>query len=131
MARLPRLYVEGCSHHVIQRGNNRQACFFADEDYAIYVDKLREASEKYQVDVHAFVLMTNHVHLLVTPIDELGIARMMQSVGRFYVRYVNTTYRRTGTLWGRFLLLQNLHLLRPCNSRVVINQRWLIAIDIF
>jgi putative transposase len=103
MARLPRLYVEGCSHHVIQRGNNRQACFFADEDYAIYLDKLREASEKYQVGIHAFVLMTNHVHLLVTPSDELGVARMMQAVGRFYVRYVNTIYQRTGTLWeGRY-----------------------------
>ena len=121
MARLPRLYVEGCSHHVIQRGNNRQACFFTEADYAIYLDKLRESGEKYNVAIHAFVLMTNHVHLLVTPSDKLGVGRMMQAVGRYYVRYVNTVYQRSGTLWGRFLLLQNLHLLRPCNSRDVTN----------
>jgi putative transposase len=103
MARLPRLYVKGCSHHVIQRGNNRQACFFADADYAIYLDKLRESGEKYNVAIHAFVLMTNHVHLLVTPNDEIGVARMMQAVGRYYVRYVNTVYQRSGTLWeGRY-----------------------------
>lgn len=119
MARLPRLYVEGCSHHVIQRGNNRQACFFTEVDYAIYLDKLRESGEKYNVAIHAFVLMTNHVHLLVTPNDEIGVARMMQAVGRYYVRYVNTIYRRSGTLWGMFLLLQNMHSLRPCNSRAL------------
>lgn len=103
MARLPRLYVPGCSHHVIQRGNNRQACFFDEMDYAVYLKKLRDASDKYQVSVHAYVLMTNHVHLLVTPSDELGMSRMMQSLGRYYVRYVNKAYRRSGTLWeGRY-----------------------------
>lgn len=103
MARLPRLYVPGCSHHVIQRGNNRHACFFDEMDYAVYLDKLKGASEKYEVSVHAFVLMTNHVHLLVTPSDEVGVSRVMQSVGRSYVRYVNKTYRRSGTLWeGRY-----------------------------
>jgi putative transposase len=103
MARLPRLYVKGCSHHVIQRGNNRHVCFFAEADYAIYLDKLRESSEKYKVSIHAFVLMTNHVHLLLTPKDEMGVGRMMQALGRFYVRYVNTIYQRSGTLWeGRY-----------------------------
>ena len=85
MARLRRLYVPGCAYHVIQRGNNRQACFFTEADYALYLDKLREASEKYKVAVHAFVLMTNHVHLLLSPEDEIGVGRMMQAVGRFYV----------------------------------------------
>lgn len=103
MARLPRLYVPGCSHHVIQRGNNRQACFFDEADYKVYLDKLKESSLKYEVSVHAFVLMTNHVHLLATPSDEHGISRMMQAIGRSYVGYINHTYRRTGTLWeGRF-----------------------------
>ena len=103
MARLPRLFVEGVSQHVIQRGNNRDACFYCDTDYALYLQKLKEASEKYQVAVHAFVLMTNHVHLLVTPKDKDGVSRMMQALGRHYVRYVNITYQRTGTLWeGRF-----------------------------
>lgn len=103
MARLPRLYMEGCSQHIIQRGNNRQACFFADEDYAFYLDRLKQAAEKYRVSIHAFVLMTNHVHLLATPFDERGVSLMMQSVGRSYVGYVNHQYRRTGTLWeGRY-----------------------------
>jgi putative transposase len=103
MARMPRLYVEGCTQHIIQRGNNRAVCFYCDADYAFYLQKLREASETYSVDIHAFVLMTNHVHLLVTPSDSESVPRMMQSLGRCYVRYVNITYRRTGTLWeGRY-----------------------------
>ncbi|MGK0501129.1 MAG: putative transposase [Oceanicoccus sp.] len=103
MARLPRLYVPGCAHHIIQRGNNRQVCFFDDLDYGFYLDKLNEAREKSQVSIHAFVLMTNHVHLLATPHDQYGISRMMQSLGRRYVGYVNATYQRTGTLWeGRY-----------------------------
>ena len=85
MARLPRLYIEGCPQHIIQRGNNRQACFFADEVYAFYLEKLQKASEKYIIAIHAFILMTNHVHLLATPSEESSISRMMQSVGRSYV----------------------------------------------
>lgn len=93
----------GCAHHVIQRGNNRQACFFGEADYAVYLDKLNGAQKKYQIAVHAFVLMTNHVHLLVTPSNETGVSRMMQAVGRSYVGYMNHTYGRTGTLWeGRY-----------------------------
>jgi putative transposase len=103
MARLPRLYMEGCPQHIIQRGNNRQACFFADEDYTFYLDRLQKASSKYRVAIHAFVLMTNHIHLLVTPSNEKGSSLMMQSVGRAYVGYVNHQYERTGTLWeGRY-----------------------------
>ena len=67
MARLPRLYLPGCAQHVIQRGNNREACFYADADYKAYLSFLKDAAAKYQVAIHAFVLMTNHVHLLVTP----------------------------------------------------------------
>ncbi|MBB3167174.1 transposase [Simiduia aestuariiviva] len=103
MARLPRLYFPGCAQHVIQRGNNRSACFFDESDYKAYLSFLKEAAEKYSVAIHAFVLMTNHVHLLVTPADAEGVSRMMQSLGRKYVQYVNFTYRRTGTLWeGRY-----------------------------
>ncbi|MEO0442807.1 MAG: transposase [Pseudomonadota bacterium] len=103
MARLPRLYIEGCPQHIIQRGNNRQTGFFADEDYAFYLDKLRTAAEKYGVAIHAFVLMTNHVHLLATPREQDSISLMMQSVGRSYVGYINHKYSRTGTLWeGRY-----------------------------
>jgi putative transposase len=103
MARLPRLYVPGCAQHVIQRGNNREACFYDEADYKAYLSFLKDAAIKYQVDIHAFVLMTNHVHLLVTPGDEQGVSRMMQAQGRKYVQYFNFTYGRTGTLWeGRY-----------------------------
>ncbi|GAB1270016.1 transposase [Aurantivibrio infirmus] len=103
MARLPRLYAPGCAQHIIQRGSNRQACFFDTADYTVYLDKLHEFSEKFEVAIHAYVLMTNHVHLLATPADEFCVSKMMQSLGRYYVRYVNTVYRRTGTLWeGRY-----------------------------
>lgn len=66
MARMPRLYVEGCAQHIVQRGNNRSACFFCEADYAFYIEKLREAVIAHEVKVHAFVLMTNHVYLLLT-----------------------------------------------------------------
>lgn len=103
MARLPRLNIPGIPQHVVQRGNNRQDCFFADEDYAVYLDKLKEYSRKYQVAVHSYVLMTNHVHLLMTPDTESGVSQLMQALGRYYVRYINSLYIRTGTLWeGRY-----------------------------
>ncbi|WP_461482538.1 transposase [Porticoccus sp.] len=103
MARLPRLYLPGCAQHIIQRGNNREACFYDEADYTAYLAFLKDAAVKYQVAIHAFVLMTNHVHLLVTPEDEKGVGRLMQAQGRKYVQYVNHTYGRTGTLWeGRY-----------------------------
>jgi putative transposase len=103
MARLPRNLVPGLAQHVIQRGNNRQAVFFVDGDYRLYLDALHEAATHYDCAIHAYVLMTNHVHLLLTPRMEGGLSRMMQSVGRRYVRYINSIYRRSGTLWeGRF-----------------------------
>ena len=103
MARLPRLIVPDVAMHVIQRGNNRQVCFYADEDYAVYLDKLKEYAKKYDVSIHAYVLMTNHVHLLMTPHTEKSVSQLMQSLGRYYVRYVNSVYERSGTLWeGRF-----------------------------
>ncbi len=103
MARLPRLYLAGCAQHIIQRGNNREPCFYQEQDYKAYLAFLKEASEKYLVEVHAFVLMTNHVHLLATPSDEKSVSRMMQALGRRYVQYFNFTHGRTGTLWeGRY-----------------------------
>lgn len=103
MARLPRLYLEGCPQHVIQRGNNREACFYGEEDCKAYLSFLEDAATKYRVAVHAFVLMTNHVHLLVTTNDEQGLGHMMQALGRKYVRYFNCSHGRTGTLWeGRY-----------------------------
>lgn len=103
MARLKRLYLQGCAQHIIQRGNNRQACFYHEADYKYYLHLLNKSARQYGVGLHAFVLMTNHVHLLATPKEELSVSRMMQSLGRSYVQYINYTYERTGTLWeGRY-----------------------------
>lgn len=103
MPRLPRISPSGIPAHIIQRGNNRQVCFVADEDHWAYIEWLKEYSAKYRVDIHAWVMMTNHVHLLCTPHNEAGVSKMMQSLGRRYVQYFNREYRRSGTLWeGRF-----------------------------
>lgn len=103
MARLPRLCLPGIPQHIIQRGTNRQICFASEEDFAVYAHWLDECAKKYIVAIHAWVFMTNHVHLLMTPSTHDGVSKMMQTLGRYYVRYFNHTYRRTGTLWeGRF-----------------------------
>jgi len=89
--------------HIIQRGNNRGACFYADEDYSRYLSHLTELSERYRCAVHAYVLMTNHVHLLLTPEREDSASLLMKHLGQRYVQYVNRAYGRSGTLWeGRF-----------------------------
>lgn len=103
MARLPRLDLPQIPQHVIQRGNNRQPCFASDEDYARYRQDLADAANQCGCAIHAYVLMTNHVHLLVTGNERGSVSRMMQRLGRRYVVYFNARYRRTGTLWeGRF-----------------------------
>jgi putative transposase len=103
MARLPRLSIAGYPHHVIQRGNNRQPIFLNDDDRLRMLDLLLEQSSKNKVAIHAYVLMNNHVHLVVTPETEEGLPAMMQAVGRSYVRYFNDRTGRTGTLWeGRY-----------------------------
>jgi putative transposase len=80
MARLPRLSIAGCPQQIIQRGNNRQACFFAEQDYKVYLDKLKDSATKHNVSIHAFVLMTNHVHLLMTAPSTNGISQVMQNL---------------------------------------------------
>jgi len=103
MARQPRFTLPGVPQHVIQRGNNREPCFYSNDDYSRYLQDLHDAAVKNQTAIHAYVLMTNHVHLLVTPAQPHSITHMMQDLGRKYVRYINHTYHRTGTLWeGRF-----------------------------
>ena len=99
MPRKPRMYLAGVPCHVVLRGNNRGACFFTDDDYRFFLCVLADACRRYQVDVHACVLMSNHVHLLLTPRSTDGVSRVVQSLGRRYVQYVNRTYRRSGTLW--------------------------------
>lgn len=99
MPRKQRMYLPGLPAHVVQRGNNRSACFFHDDDYRFFLAVLDEALRRHRVALHAYVLMTNHVHLLMTRADTDGISRVMQHVGRMYVLYINRNYRRTGTLW--------------------------------
>ena len=103
MSRKPRFQLVGVPQHVIQRGNNRESCFHGAEDCQRYLNDLHEAARRNGCRLHAYVLMTNHVHLLVTPMQEHGMPHLMQDLGRKYVRYINHTYRRTGTLWeGRY-----------------------------
>ncbi|WP_250655566.1 transposase [Alkalimarinus coralli] len=99
MPRKPRMYMAGVPCHVIQRGNNREASFFTDDDYSFYLECLKDACTRYRVNCHAYVLMTNHTHLLLSPESEEGISKVMQSLGRRYVQYVNRQYKRCGTLW--------------------------------
>lgn len=103
MARLPRLSLPGYPHHIIQRGNNRQAIFSSPADYQVLLDLIEENAKKSGVAIHAYVLMVNHFHLLVTPEAADSLPRMMQAVGRRYVRYFNDGQGRSGTLWeGRY-----------------------------
>ena len=103
MPRSPRLDVPGLPVHIVQRGNNRQECFLEDSDYSFFLHALQEACQDRQCQLHAFVLMTNHVHLLITPLEKQVISLMMMDLGRRYVRYFNDMHDRTGTLWeGRF-----------------------------
>lgn len=89
----------GVPEHVIQRGNNRQIIFACDDDMKAYVTWLGDYAEQFDVAIHSWVLMSNHVHLLCTPNTTTGISQMMQSLGRRYVQYFNRSYRRSGTLW--------------------------------
>lgn len=116
MARLPRLTLAGYPHHVIQRGNNRQPIFASEADYRFFLDLLQDNAAKFEVAIHAYVLMGNHVHLLATPKTADGLSQMMQAVGRRYVRYFNDRQQRTGTLWeGRY------------KSTVIQSERYLLA----
>lgn len=116
MPRPPRLELPGVPLHVIQRGNNRAACFFEDLDRRFYLKCLAESAAKNGCAIHAYALMTNHVHLLVTPEETGATAAMLQDIGRRYVRVINTAHGRTGTLWeGRF------------KSSLVDTERYLLA----
>jgi len=124
MPRKPRFYISEVPVHVVQRGNNRDPIFFDEADYQAYLKWLKEAAKKYCCKIHAYVLMTNHVHLLLTPNDESGVSRLMQYIGRYYVQYVNHTYGRTGTLWeGRYKssLVDSERYLLTCSRYIELN----------
>jgi putative transposase len=119
-----RYRLPGYPQHVVQRGNDRQHTFFAPADYGRYRDFLSRAAVEHCCAIHAYVLMTNHVHLLVTPATEDALPQLIQSLGRRYVRHVNDTYGRTGTLWeGRYkacLVQTDAHLL-ACYRYIELN----------
>ncbi len=120
MARLPRLTLPGYPHHVIQRGNNRQDIFAGTDDYTLFLDLLSEYAQQFGVAIHAYVLMGNHVHLLLTPSTADGLPKMMQAVGRSYVRQFNLRHGRTGTLWeGRY------------KSSLIQTERYLLACMVY
>jgi putative transposase len=124
MARLPRLTLPGYPHHVIQRGNNRQPIFTSSADDQTLLDLLLENAKKFEVAIHAYVLMSNHFHLLATPSTPDGLPQMMQAVGRRYVRYFNDTQHRSGTLWeGRYksTVIQTDRYLLACMAYIDLN----------
>ncbi|MCG2583966.1 transposase [Massilia sp. TS11] len=103
MPRRPRVCIPGLTMHVVQRGNNRQVCFLQDADRRMYLDYLASYSGQLACAVHAYVLMDNHVHLLVTQASESGVSLLMKHLNQRYAQYVNRRYTRTGSLWeGRF-----------------------------
>ena len=99
MPRRPRIHLDGVPLHIVQRGHNREPCFFGEKDYSSYLHWLGEALIEAQCALHAYVLMTNHVHLLLTPKRAEAVPKLVISLGRRYVQYINRSYRRTGTLW--------------------------------
>lgn len=110
--------------HIIQRGNNRQACFFADADYLFFLDHLAKLAKRFHCSVHAYVLMTNHFHLLLSSDLANGSSLLMKFLGQRYVQYVNRAYKRSGSLWeGRFRssLVQTQHYVLGCYRYIEMN----------
>lgn len=124
MPRKPRFSLPGIPVHVVQRGHNRSAIFFDANNYRTYLQRLSESAERYGCRIHAYVLMTNHVHLLLTPDSEGGVSRMMQRLGRSYVLYFNGVFGKSGTLWeGRYKgsLVQDDRYLLACMRYIEMN----------
>ncbi|KAF0201442.1 MAG: hypothetical protein FD173_2141 [Gallionellaceae bacterium] len=93
------VHIDEVPQHIVQRGHNRQPCFFAEEDCHTYLHWLGEALHKEHCTLYAYALMTNHVHLLLTSKNAKTVPQLIIALGRRYVQYINTTYRRTGALW--------------------------------
>ncbi len=124
MPRRARTYLPGFPYHIVQRGNNREACFIATKDYQVYLDLWIECANRYGVSIHAWCLMTNHIHFLVTPERGDSISFAMKVIGSRYAQYFNKAYRRTGTLWeGRHKssLVQSERYLLTCMRYIELN----------
>lgn len=132
MARSPRLDIPGIAQHVVQRGNNRLPCFLDDEDRQRYLQCLRQALLRYGCHLHAYVLMSNHVHLLMTPQEKGAVSRLMHTFSRNYVGLFNGRHGRTGTLWeGRFksCLVDSDGYFLACSRYIELNpvRAWMVA----
>lgn len=124
MPRQPRYFIPDIPQHVIQRGVDKQPVFFPPEDYLLYLNRLGQAARKYGCLIHAYVLMTNQTHLLVTPSQKRSLPLLMQAMGRNYVQKVNRSHGRTGTLWeGRYKasLVQDDYYLLACHLYIELN----------
>lgn len=124
MPRQPRLVIAGYPCHIILRGNNRCAVFHSDKNRRFFIECIEDAKKRTKSKLYAYCLMTNHTHLLIEPSSEDGIAKMIQSVGRRYVQYINQAYKRTGTLWeGRFKssLISKDEYLLACSRYIELN----------
>lgn len=124
MPRQHRLILPDVAVHIVQRGNDRAACFVGPQDYRFYLRKLRELSEGLACAVHAYCLMTNHIHLLLTPPTADACMSLMKNLGQHYVQYINRSYGRTGTLWeGRYrsCLAQSARYVLACYRYIELN----------
>ena len=124
MPRRARMYIKGLPYHIVQRGNNREACFIEEENYQFYLELWEKISEQKGVAVHAYCLMTNHIHFLVTPEEETSISETMKIVGSRYAQYINKKYKRTGTMWEgrhRVSLVQEGKYLLSCYRYIELN----------
>jgi putative transposase len=124
MPRRARMYLPGFPYHVVQRGNNREACFIEPENYQFYLQLWQELSSRYRVAVHAYCLMTNHIHFLATPQTSTGLSDTLKVVGSRYAQYINRKYKRTGTLWEgrhRSSLVQSERYLLTCMRYIELN----------
>lgn len=124
MPRRPRGYLANYTYHIVQRGNNKEACFLEPQNYQFYLELWQEVATKNDVAVHAYCLMTNHIHFLVTPKTETGISKSMQAIGSRYAQYINKHYSRTGTMWEgrhRSSLVQNDRYLLACYRYIEMN----------
>jgi putative transposase len=118
------MYIPGLPYHIVQRGNNRESCFIEPENNLFYLELWRECSARYGVAVHAYCLMTNHIHFLATPQTEESISNTMKVVGSRYAQYINLKYKRTGTLWEgrhRSSLIQTEKYLLTCYRYIELN----------
>ena len=124
MPRRARQYIPNMPYHLVQQGNNREPYFIEPENYQFYLNPWQEVSARYGVDVHAYCLMTNHIHFLATPLAETSLSNTMKVVGSRYAHYLNLKYSRTGTLWEgshRASLIQSEHYMLTCYRYIELN----------